>query len=75
MFLQYCWLLLLHGSESDKLLVNERDSECHEVVVCDSEVQKDDEVSEARLVGKFDELDEMGEVDYEEVSEVRKADE
>ena len=43
--------MTINGSESDKLLVNERDSECHEAVVSDSEVHKANEVSEVRLVG------------------------
>ena len=43
-----------NSSASDNLLVNERDSECHEAVVCDSEVHKADEVSEVRLVGDID---------------------
>ena len=48
----------------------------HKAVVSDSEVHKADEVSEVRLVGEIDdELDEVSEVDYEEVSEVGKADE
>ena len=45
-----------NSSESDKLLVNERDSECHEAVVSDSEMHKADEVSEVtevRLVGEI----------------------
>ena len=58
---------------SDKLLVNESDSECHEAV-SDSEVQKADEVSEVRLVIEIDdELDEVSEVHYDEVSEVRES--
>ena len=41
-----------------------------------SEVHKADEVSEGRLVGEIDdELDEVSEVDYGEVCEVREADE
>ena len=62
-----------NGSENDKLLVNERDNECHKAVVSDSEVHKGDEVSEVRLVGAID--DELDEVDYYEVSEVGEADE
>ena len=43
-------------SESDELLVNERDSECHEAVVWDSEVHK---AGEVLLVGEiYDKLDE-----------------
>ena len=39
-------------------------------------MHKADEVSEARLVGEIDdELDEVGEVDYDEVSEVGETDE
>ena len=39
-------------------------------------MHKADEVSKVRLVGEVDnELDEVSEVDYEEVSDVRKADE
>ena len=49
-----------------------RDSECHEAVVSDSEVHKADEVTKVILVGEIDdELDEVSEVDYDEVSEVR----
>ena len=60
-------------SKSDKRLVNERDSECHEAVH-DSEVHKLDEVSEERLVLEIDdELDEGSEVDNNEVCEVREA--
>ena len=50
MFLQYLLVAIAanceKSSESDKLLVNERDSECDEDVVNDSEVDKADEVSE-----------------------------
>ena len=64
-----------NSSESDKLLVNERDNGCHKAVVSDSEVHKADEVSEVRLVGEIDdELDEMSEVDYD-ICEVGEADE
>ena len=60
-----------NGSESDKLLVIERDSERHEDVVSDSEVHKPYEVSEVRLAGEPDhEPKEVSKVDYEEVSEV-----
>ena len=58
-FSNTCWWLLLltvkteNSSESDNLLVNERDSECHKAVVSDSEVHKADEVSEVRLVGEI----------------------
>ena len=77
MFLKYLLVVIAanckNSSESDKLLVNERDSDCHMAVVSDSEVHKADEVSEVRLVGEFhDELDEVSEVDYDEVSEVRR---
>ena len=41
--------------------------------VSDSEVHKVDKVSEVRLVGEID--DEVSEVDYDEVCEVREADE
>ena len=62
--------------QSDKLLVNECDSECHKAVVGDSEVHKGDEVTEVRLEWEIDdELGEVSEVDYDEVSEVREADE
>ena len=65
-----------NSSESDKLLVNERYSECHKAVVSDSEVHKADEVSEVRLVGEIDdELHEVSEFDYDEVWEVGEADE
>ena len=59
-----------NSSESNKILVNERDSECHKAVVSDSDVLKADEVSKVRLVGEIDdELDEVSEVDYYEVCE------
>ena len=69
-----------NSSGSDKLLVNERDSECHKAVVSDSEVHEADEVSEVRLVGEVDDEldevdDELDEVDYDEVCEVGEADE
>ena len=65
-----------NSSESDKLLINERDSECHKALVSDSEVHKADEVSEVKLVGEIDdEMDEVSEVDYDEVCEVGEADE
>ena len=52
------------SNESDKLLVNERDSECHEAAVSDSEVHKTDDVSEVRLVGDIDdEMSYVGEAD------------
>ena len=42
MFLRYLLVVIAvnceNSSESDKLLVNERDSECHKAVVSDSEV-------------------------------------
>ena len=57
MFLQYMLVAIAvdceNCSESDKLLVNERDSECHKADVSDSEVHKADEVSEVKLVGKL----------------------
>ena len=72
MFLQYLLVVIAtnyeNSSESDKLLVNERDSECHKAFVSDSEMHKADEVSEVRLVREIDdELDEVSEVDYDEV--------
>ena len=77
MFLQYLLVVIAlnceNSSKSDKLLVNERDSECHKAVVSDSQVHKADEVSEVRLVAEID--DEVSEVDYDEVCEVGKADE
>ena len=52
-----------NSSGSDKPFGNEKDSECHEAVVSDSEVHKANEVSEVRLVGEIDnELDEDCEV-------------
>ena len=79
MFLQY---LLVVIAVNVKIAVRVtifkliRDSECHKAVVCDSEVHKADEVSEVRLVGEVDhELDEVSDVDYEEISKVREADE
>ena len=45
----------------------------HKAVVSDSEVHKADEVSEVKLVGEID--DELDEVDYEEVCNIRDADE
>ena len=67
-------LLTEKSSESDDILVNERDSECHEPVVVDSDVHEADEVSEVGLVVEIDdELDEVCEVDYDEVSEVTKS--
>ena len=79
-FLLYLWVAIAanceNSSESDKLLVNERDSEHQKAVVSDSEVQKDDEVSEVRLLGKIhDEQDQVSQVDYDEVCEVRDSDE
>ena len=65
-----------NSSESDKLLVNERDSECHNAVVSENEVHKGDDASEVRLVGEInDELDEVSELDYDEVCEVGEDDE
>ena len=62
MFLRYLLVVIAanceNGRKSDKLLVNERDGECHKAVGRDSEVHKADEVSEVRLVGEIDdELD------------------
>ena len=77
-FLQY--LLVANAancencSESDKLLVNERDSKCCEAVVGDSEVHTTDKVCEVRLKGEIYELDEVSEADYK-VWEVGEADE
>ena len=52
-FLEYLFVAIAanyeNSSESDKLLVNERDSECHKSVVSDGEVHKADEVSEVRI--------------------------
>ena len=60
-----------NSSESDKLLVNQRDSECHKAGVSDSEVHMADQVIEVRLVGKIDhELDEVSQVDYDAVCQV-----
>ena len=60
----------------EKLLVNERDSECHKAVVSDSEVHMANDASLARLARDIEyELDELSEVDYHEVSEVSEADE
>ena len=58
-FLQYLFVVIpanVNGSESDKLLVNERErvSECQEAVVSDSELHNADVVSELRLVGEID---------------------
>ena len=80
MFLQYLLVVIAanceNSSESNELLVNERDSECQKAVVSDSEMRKADEVSEVKLVGEIDDdLDEVSEVDYDEVSEVGEADE
>ena len=60
MFLQ-CLLIAIVAanvkiSESENLIVNERDSEGHEAVVSDSDVQKADEVSEVRLGGEIDDV-------------------
>ena len=43
-----------NSKKSGKLLVTERDSDCHEAVVTDSEVHKADEVSEVRLVEEIE---------------------
>ena len=51
-----------------------RDSECHKAVVSDSEVHTANEVSEVRLVGEIDELDEVSQVPYDKVYQVREAD-
>ena len=56
------------------LLVNKRDSECHEAVVSDSDVHKADAVCEVRLVGEIDDLDEVSDVDYDDFSKVVEAD-
>ena len=73
-FLQYlrCMVVIAanceNRSESYKLLGNERDSECQEAVVSDSEVHKADDVSEVKPVWEIDdELDEVIEIDYDEV--------
>ena len=72
-FSNTCWLLLLLTVkiaviENGNILVNEGDSESHNKAVRDSEVHKDDEVSEVRLVvWNDDELDEVSEVYYDEV--------
>ena len=54
MFLQYLLVVIdancENRSASYKLLVNERDSECHKAFVNDSEVHKADEVSEVRVI-------------------------
>ena len=53
-----------------------RHSERHKAAVSDSEVHKDDKVSEVRLVGEIDdEQDDVSEVDYDEICEVGDADE
>ena len=80
MFLQYLLVAIganrENSSKSDKLSVNERDSECHKAVVSDSEVHTADEVSEVILVGEIDdELDVVSQVHYDEVCEVGEADE
>ena len=74
-FSNTCWLLSLpnyeNSCESDKFVVNERDSECHKAIVSDTEMHKADEVSKVRLVGEIDdELDEASEVEHNEVCEV-----
>ena len=74
MFLQYLLVAITakfeNSSESGILLVNERDSECHEAVVSDSEVHNFDEVSEVRLAVEIEnELDEVSEFDYDELSD------
>ena len=79
MFLQYLLVTIAANckisSESDKLSVNERDSEWHKAVVSDSEVHKADEISEVRLVGEIDDsLDKVSEVDYDVVCKVVEAD-
>ena len=66
MFRQYLLVVIVNcenSSESDKLLVKERDSECH----------KADWINEVRIVGEIDdELDEVSEDDYDEIYEVRE---
>ena len=56
-FLQYLLVGIAadceNSTESDKHLVHERDSECHEAVVSHSEVHKADEISEVRLVERL----------------------
>ena len=53
-FLQYLWVVIAanceNNSESEKLLVNEKDSECHTAVDGDSEVHKANKVSKVRPV-------------------------
>ena len=62
MFLQYLLVAIAanceNSSESDKLLVNKRYSECHKAIN-DSEVHKAEEVSEVRLVGGIDKVCEV----------------
>ena len=54
----------------------ENSSKSHETFVSDCKIHKADEVSEVRLVGEVDdEQHEVSEVDYDEVSEVREAEE
>ena len=76
MYLQYLLVVIgansENSSESDTFLVDDRNSECHKAVVSDSEVHKADEDSEVRFVGEIDdELDEVRQVHYDEVCEVR----
>ena len=59
-----------NSNQSHKLLVNERDSECQEAVVSDSEVHTADEVGVVRLVREIDdELDVASEIVSDEVRE------
>ena len=75
MFLQCLFFVFAanceNSSESDKVLVNERDSECHKAV-SDSEMHNADEVSELRFVGELV-MSWMREVDYHQVREVGQA--
>ena len=63
-FLQYLLVAIdadVKMEFSDKLLVNERDRECHEAVISDSEVHKAED-SDVIPVGEIDdELDELSE--------------
>ena len=75
MFLKYLLVAIVANVKTEVSVTHfqltERDGECHEAVVSDSEVHKADDVSEVRLVGEIDDkLDEVSEVDYDEVSEV-----
>ena len=67
MFLQYLLVAIAanckNSSESDKLLVNERDSECNEAIGIDSEVHEADEASEGEIDDKLDEDCEVHQAD------------